>query len=258
MFKMEEEEQKLSISISSELNLVERVVNSVCDFIQQFEQIEANFNVRLVLREILNNAIEHGNKNQKEKAISCSISKLEGPRFCFEVNDEGEGFDYSSISLEMTQEDGQPRNRGYALINQFSDEIVFEKRKDEAKGFLVRVFFTITRETRFISEKKGSGVIEIVPSGDITAGNAEEFRKLLLEEVEMQPKEVTFNLEKVKDIDSTGLGVFASFGKLASERLPDATLKVVNSTEDIHGLFCLTRLNKVYNLEKPGSGLKEI
>lgn len=48
------------------------------------------FKINFMLREILNNAVEHGNKFSSEKMIDCSI-EYDRPLIIFKVSDEGTG-----------------------------------------------------------------------------------------------------------------------------------------------------------------------
>ena len=55
----------------------------------------------IVLRELLLNALIHGNKNVAERHIKCRIEKLEKARL--KVEDEGSGFDYQNLDMRLPE-----------------------------------------------------------------------------------------------------------------------------------------------------------
>ncbi len=89
------------------------------------------FRVNFMLREILNNAVEHGNKFHDEKKIHIEVL-LEDSRLITRVKDEGEG-----VSFGMSHENNmdnilRERQRGINLVRQYQFEI-------ETEGTEVRV-----------------------------------------------------------------------------------------------------------------------
>jgi len=83
------------------------------------------WNLKLAMHELGINAIEHGNKldPKKQVKVSCALytEKLE-----FVIEDEGEGFDPSSIP-DPTAPEGirRDRGRGIYLVSQLVDEIEY-------------------------------------------------------------------------------------------------------------------------------------
>jgi serine/threonine-protein kinase RsbW len=86
------------------------------------------FAVETVLREALANAIIHGNRLDPKKIVRlCCSCDAEGD-ILIVVTDEGEGFDPSAIPSPLTRENiNLERGRGICLINQFADEVRFER-----------------------------------------------------------------------------------------------------------------------------------
>lgn len=75
------------------------------------------FKINFMLREILNNAVEHGNLMQENKRVYCRVEKKDSI-YRFFVRDEGEGFDFGEVSesnLEM-EDPLSHRTRGYSTI----------------------------------------------------------------------------------------------------------------------------------------------
>ena len=76
--------------------------------------------------EAVNNAIRHGNGNDKSKNVSLSL-KLEENQIIFIVSDEGTGFDYNNLPDPTAPENlEKPGGRGIFLMKHLCDEVSFE------------------------------------------------------------------------------------------------------------------------------------
>lgn len=96
---------------------VERIIHAIRD-----KKIIRNkhliFDVNFVLREILNNAVEHGNHFDVNKMVKIQIDFLK-PMLSIKVIDEGSGFDLEKI-LAYTGEEHilRQRHRGFQTIRE--------------------------------------------------------------------------------------------------------------------------------------------
>ncbi len=76
------------------------------------------FKINFMLREMLNNAVEHGNKFDENKNIHCKIESLDD-RIVFHITDEGEGIVLKDGCIGGTcLENKSDRNRGFATVKQ--------------------------------------------------------------------------------------------------------------------------------------------
>jgi len=96
-----------------------------------------------------------------------------------------------------------------------------------------------------VTEKKDNTVI-IRPDGDITAINAESFRKDLQDLVNAGQVNLTIDLNQVGMIDSKGLAVFILCHQAVSAK--GGGLKVVTNNPDIWGLFHVMRLDEHFSV----------
>jgi anti-sigma B factor antagonist len=96
-----------------------------------------------------------------------------------------------------------------------------------------------------VTEKKDQTVI-VRPTGDITAINAEEFRKDLQELVNAGQIDLMIDLNNVGMIDSKGLSVFILCHQAVSAK--GGTLKVVTDNPDLRGLFHVMRLDEHFTV----------
>ncbi|BEP29864.1 ATP-binding protein [Helicovermis profundi] len=96
---------------------VDIIVNEIIESLKSIQELNSEntlFMIGFMLRELLNNAVEHGNKNDESKYVFCEID-YDYPYLSFKVEDEGKGvitlkreFDFEDILRE--------RNRGMELI----------------------------------------------------------------------------------------------------------------------------------------------
>ena len=241
MVNISEREASIELKISSEMKYVDIVIKNLEDYFQR-RRISKLEKFKIVVRELLINAIEHGNLNIKEKQIVCFIECIAGDIFRITVQDEGDGFQYRDLDMKIPDDPQQIRSRGYSLINEFCEQIEFNE-----KGNRVSVLFRFVEETDFkVTEKQG--YINITPNGDITASVADKFRFLLKDYVEKGYRKYCFNLKNVVDIDSVTLSSFIILHKLISNDNKESELKITHINTDLLNLFKMTHLDQLFTI----------
>jgi serine/threonine-protein kinase RsbW len=84
-------------------------------------------NVIIAITEAVNNAINHGNKEDPSKKVTISYKKTD-KKLSFTVEDEGDGFDYENIPDPTDPENLHKLNgRGIFLMKNLVDEIHFHE-----------------------------------------------------------------------------------------------------------------------------------
>ncbi len=100
--------------------LLEKFVNAIFNTISNLEFFEYN----LILRELLTNAVKHGNKLNKEKNVMLTIFfKNSEKTLGFAVQDEGPGFNYAKHLQSIEKDELRINERGLFLINEFCSNI---------------------------------------------------------------------------------------------------------------------------------------
>jgi len=121
-----------------------RVVESFIDNSKDTFHIEDDIygNIMVAVTEAVNNAIRHGNKFDKDKHVYLSLY-VEKDRVRFEIEDEGEGFDYTNLIDPTAPENLEnPGGRGIFLIRHLADEVEFNN-----DGRKVQLTFLLTQPT---------------------------------------------------------------------------------------------------------------
>jgi serine/threonine-protein kinase RsbW len=84
-------------------------------------------NIMIAVTEAVNNAIKHGNSNDRSKNVSLSLS-LEDTMIKFTIKDEGTGFNYGNLPDPTSPENiEKPGGRGIFLMRHLSDEVEFRE-----------------------------------------------------------------------------------------------------------------------------------
>jgi len=115
-----------SLKISSDpqnLRLVEKLIDDVCQIYNVNE--DSYGNILIAVTEAVNNAIQHGNKNNPDKYVKIGFDK--GTQMLtFNVSDEGSGFNYNSLPDPTDPANiDKPHGRGIFLMRNLADTVEF-------------------------------------------------------------------------------------------------------------------------------------
>lgn len=106
-------------AINTSFEVVDETVLTVIEKLKAFglEDPHKLFRINFMMRELMNNAAEHGNALEYQKNISCRV-EVHDNLFRFFVSDQGHGFDFDSAkSTAMSNvEVLTHRSRGFSTI----------------------------------------------------------------------------------------------------------------------------------------------
>lgn len=115
---------------------VESLVDEVCKELSLSEDVYGN--VLIAVTEAVNNAIIHGNKFSEDKLVGLGVF-LSPTQVCFQVSDQGDGFDFLNLPDPTAPENIEKENgRGIFLINNLADEVSFDRSGSEIAIFFNR------------------------------------------------------------------------------------------------------------------------
>ncbi len=125
-----------TVQINSTYEEVDAVVDEILDYLQSNCRLENEhlvFIINFTLRELLINAVEHGNKLIKEKRVMCVVSFTDND-ICIDVFDEGNGFKLKKRMSEIAKEDMlRLRGRGIYIITKMGFDLRVEDNHVTAK-----------------------------------------------------------------------------------------------------------------------------
>lgn len=124
MFSTTKTANQLACTFSSSLELVDQAVRQAVMFLQEHNSRIKIFDFTLILREALNNAVLHGNKNDSKLQVKCTIA-LTGKTLEINVTDQGQGFDWRTACDKKIIGSQATHGRGLSLMNSYGYSISF-------------------------------------------------------------------------------------------------------------------------------------
>jgi anti-sigma regulatory factor (Ser/Thr protein kinase) len=129
-----ESEDSLYLTVVSERERVPLILERVAQFARRQGFWDSD-GLLLVVRELLMNAIVHGNKSLPSKVALVRIARRFG-QFEVQVDDEGEGFDYESLVLDLPEDPHSLARRGLLLVHELSEELTFERGGSRSRAIV--------------------------------------------------------------------------------------------------------------------------
>ncbi len=124
MFTVVRDNTSVHITLASNPSFIQPLL-------KRFEEIAREWGVDnagrivIVLRELLSNAIVHGNNSRQSLVVRCHIERTpEGP-FRIVVEDEGSGFDFACLDMTLPEDPRHAHRRGYILIRKICRHLEF-------------------------------------------------------------------------------------------------------------------------------------
>ncbi len=110
-------------SINENIRIIESFIDNAKEKFNLDDDIYGN--IMIAVTESVNNAIAHGNKNDRNKNVTISLSLNENI-IKFIIRDEGIGFDFQNLPDPTAPENlDKPSGRGIFLMRHLSDEVSF-------------------------------------------------------------------------------------------------------------------------------------
>ena len=113
-------------SIMENIRMIESFIDNAKEKFHLDDDIYGN--IMIAVTEAVNNAIKHGNGNDKGKNVLLSLA-LQDSLIKFTVKDEGKGFNYDNLPDPTAPENiEKPGGRGIFLMKHLSDEVEFKEQ----------------------------------------------------------------------------------------------------------------------------------
>jgi serine/threonine-protein kinase RsbW len=105
-------------------------INRVCEVVQRYldaiDQSQMFFEVTLLLREALVNAVVHGSQADECKWIDIGLS-LEGQDLVMDVQDQGPGFAWKK-QMQQDASSAEDHGRGLGILQAYANEIQYNEK----------------------------------------------------------------------------------------------------------------------------------
>jgi len=117
----------------SEVRAISPLVDRLMRLIEGSQCVpEEEFAVELALREALNNAVVHGNREDPETKVHIRCRCQPGKELSIVVTDQGKGFDFEKvIGNGIATDPNSEHGRGIQLMKTYMDDLHFERGGSE-------------------------------------------------------------------------------------------------------------------------------
>lgn len=197
------------------------------------------FSCELICREVLQNAVEHGNRDIENATISVRVT-CDDRKFEAEITDCGPGFDPSSIlkhEIIHVRSTNMENNRGLLILSEYATSWEW---RDGGR-------------TTFFTYKLGKGstnmgqINEFTPGCDLVASATDSLKATIKDLIESGSGTFTLDLTGVEMIDSRGLSLLIATANSLGKH--DRKLRIIHASPDILDLIRMMRLDRHMQVE---------
>ncbi len=239
MISITRSENLLEIQMSAELSNIDRACLETRASLREQGLEDCSFEVQLVMREALSNAIIHGSGMDKKKTVDYAF-EIRDDTLIMRVRDQGAGFPWHEKSANMPAPHSLG-GRGVTIMREYFDSVEFN---EQGNAIVLTKHY---QKGACMSEIQQTGdTIIVKPGQDIVSSMADDFKTELKGLVDKGAKEITMDMEKVEMIDSIGMGLLiAAHNSLVKN---GGRLRIINCSTDILGLLRTMRLDKHFEV----------
>ena len=127
ILNIERKDKKLEICFSSMTGNIDIAAMETEKFLVENSLKDIAFDVILVMREALTNAVKYGSGENLKKKIKYRL-KIQGNSLIMKVEDEGEGFDWKKILKRGLPMADSSNGRGLAIMKSYFRIIEYNKK----------------------------------------------------------------------------------------------------------------------------------
>ena len=132
MIQLSVDSGDLLLKFHSDITFVQAAMEIIRTVLEYLKVADPT-NVLLISREIIKNAVVHGNQNDRSKEVVYRMFRLAQDRFKLEVEDSGSGIGLDSGESAMKQwpkqlKSDEIRGRGFTIISSLSEQVSFNER----------------------------------------------------------------------------------------------------------------------------------
>jgi len=242
---------------SANLRLLDRAVEETVGFIKSRNVAGSLFDVKLLLREALLNAVLHGSRCDPLRSVSLEVRAAEG-RLTLTVTDQGQGFDWrAGLSTQAPPE--AVSGRGLTILTLYADDVRYNAAGNQVvltkavKGLRGPAAAPghhgepSTRRECMPDIRIEEGRTVLCPAGDIVASVADELRARIKEILGEYPGPLVIDLSRVELVDSVGIGLLIAAHNTLAKKGGRLVLTHVNA--DLATLLRTMRLDKHFAVE---------
>jgi len=136
VYRAHQNDGVISFEFYSYRELIFEAIDDSGKFLAKFITESEAIVFKVILRELLMNAVIHGNRSNEKLMVKCSVEYLGDKNFKISVEDEGNGFAHSIAADGAQDFPYRIKRKGYLLINRLSEQILFNDRGNRVIVYL--------------------------------------------------------------------------------------------------------------------------
>lgn len=231
----------------SQLRAVREFIGKVCKKIPGDQELLTN-QLQLAINEAFCNIYKHSyEESGNQKIIIQASAGAEG--LVIEISDQGEPFDPEEIE-EPNLAGDKDNGFGWHIIRSIADQIAYVKKQTESGWNHLRIFknYYYGENSMDISyEQIKDAIVVQLKSESLDAKDAPEFKMKVIDIINSHGStHVIFDLQRLKFIDSSGLGSFLAILRNLNSQGGD--LKLANMSNTVRTMFELVSMHKIFEI----------
>jgi len=128
IFNLTQTDDRLNITFSSTMAHVDKACRHALEFLhRKMPAFDHDFELNLLMREGLMNAVKHGNTLVQDKLVYFSIRFSPPDTIRMEIEDQGEGFQWHTAGYDLP-EDFAESGRGIFILRQYCSLIKYNAK----------------------------------------------------------------------------------------------------------------------------------
>lgn len=221
---------------------VELFIAGVHDFLAEKNLGGLAFDMELLAREALGNAVQHGCGGDPSRSVQASLN-LEPGALILAVRDEGPGWDWRSRPVHEPDPECES-GRGLFIIRKYSDSFSYNDQ-----GNALTITKRVPTEEQQMDSPRNS-TVRMALEPRLAAPDVPALRDALRASIQQGARDLELDFSRVESLDSMGIGLLVatrnSLVKLGG------SLALIGVRKEILQLLTLMRLDKHISITPAG------
>jgi serine/threonine-protein kinase RsbW len=196
------------------------------------------FDIELLAREALVNAVQHGSKSDASKVVSASLRLKRGALELF-VHDQGQGWDWRNMSVSPP-DPAREFGRGLIIIRKYADSFAYND-----PGNTLTIIKRVPLEDTDMTTPQNS-TVRLAMEPRVAAQDVPGLREVFRAHIQDGARQLHLDFSRVESLDSMGIGLLVATHNSLSKQ--GGALVLSGVRKDIHQLLTLMRLDKHFSI----------
>lgn len=227
-------------SFAASTGNVERFIAGIHGFLAERNLSRLAFDMELLAREALVNAVQHGSGGDPGKTIHASLALLDGS-LVLVVRDEGPGWNWRAMPLLPPKPESES-GRGLFIVHKYADDFSYNDPGNE-----LTIVKRVPVEVLHMTE---DGAITLTLGPRVTAQDVPALRETLRARIAEGARSIHLDCSQLESLDSMGIGLLVATHNSLSKL--GGALSLSGVRRDVHHLLTLMRLDKHFSIAAAG------